>query len=342
MLPNFTARYGVFDADMNPHATLDVAEKVNHFIKDGFLILPKEQPLDELFPNEFQGTKFLQIRLADGRKINILNDAYAFDVCVNLLSNEKLIVIVYYIYIKPESDWKVLIGGQLSDLKSYGLLDEAELYIHISNEHQTAGVLDFVKTAAGPNAVISQSFTNQFEYPGIKLLYDLATKYPHKTFMYFHTKGMSYNLIKRSDDEQVLLSGTFKNWRKNLEAFQDPAINKLGMFPARHDEIGGGWLWFNFFIARGSYLAGCDNPIIAVRHYYEFWISRYKGNIIVDDCYSLHTHKRENFYQVETVKYMDQCIQAAGGKKKKIYKLNIPWVKKKKLAFKKYMKRFVK
>lgn len=336
---SLNACYGIFDTNMHPLAVIDVSNLLETFKNDNLITLPKQSQLDDLFPNDFQGTKFLQIQLANGKKINVLNDNYQQDIQIDLSSEEKRITIVYYIFINPRSDWKLVISGQLSDLRSYGLLDEATLYIHITNPDQVPDVLAFVQQTAGTDAVVTESFINQFEYPGIKLLYDQALQHPHKTYMYFHTKGMSYNIKERKDDEQALLKGTFKNWRKNLEIFQDKAINKIGLFPALHETISGGWIWFNFFIARGSYLAACENPQLGLRHYYEYWLSHYKNTIAVDDCYSLYTHKRDNLSHPQTVAYMDQLVVANGGKKrKKVYRLNIPWLKRRKLAFKKYLK----
>ncbi len=336
----FKAYYGLFDTNMHPLAVIDSSDILEKFKNGPIITLPKQNKPDDLFPNNFHGTKFLQIQLASGSRKNILNDDYQYDIQIDISNEEKNIIMVYYVFINPQSDWQLIISGQLSDLRSYGLLDEAKLYIPITNPDRVPGVLEFVQHTAGTDAVVTQSFVNQFEYPGIKLLYDIAVQQPHKTYMYLHTKGMSYSVKERKDDEQALLKGTFKNWRKNLEAFQDDAINKIGLFPALHEQIGGGWMWFNFFIARGSYLAACENPKVGLRHYYEYWLSHYKDTIAVDDCYSLYTNKRDNLSHSKTVAYMDQLVVANGGKKrKKVYRLNIPWLKRRKIAFKQYLKR---
>ena len=194
MSSSFIAQYGRFSASMKPVSVKDVSKLLLPFITNDIITLPKESSLDVLFPNKIKGTKFLQIRLANGRKINILNDDYRFDIKVNLLSNEKPFCIVYAVFINPNSNWRAIISGQLADIKKYGLLDEAELYIHIIDVNHTKGMLQLVRKKAGVHAVITQSFTNQFEYPGIKLLYDCAAQHPHKTYLYFHTKGMSHDI----------------------------------------------------------------------------------------------------------------------------------------------------
>jgi hypothetical protein len=313
---------------------MDVTKAIETFIENGVLTIPKNCSLDNLFPNNFKGAKFLQIQLSNSRKINILNDNYRFDVSVNLLSIDKEISIVYYIFITPTSNWKAIIAGQLSDIKGFGLLDEADLYIHITDEHHTDGVLDFVRKAAGHKATIHHSFINQFEYPAIKLLHNLAKEQPGKTYMYFHTKGMSYAKKRRNDSERKLMAGTFKYWRRNMEAFQDPSVNKLGMFPAIDNPDWGGWIWYNFFIVKGSYLSQCrDVSLTENRHYYESWLAGYKDTIAVNDCYSLFTNKKENFSQQYTVASIDQLPAVYTnyfGKRKFSLSLRYPFIKLKK------------
>jgi uncharacterized alpha/beta hydrolase family protein len=47
-----------------------------------------------------------------------------------------------------------------------------------------------------------------------------------------------------------------------------PTIDKIGMSAG-----GCGWIWYNFWYARGSYLCQVEKPVLtARRHYYENWL----------------------------------------------------------------------
>ena len=50
------------------------------------------------------------------------------------------------------------------------------------------------------------------------------------------------------------------------------SINKLGILSG-----GNGWLWFNFWIAKSSYLSKIEKPRMTKRaFYYEDWIARFR------------------------------------------------------------------
>ena len=134
---------------------------------------------------------------------------------------------------------------------------------------------------------------NLFEYYGIKKLYDLSQTEPNKIYLYFHSKGMfNYRGIgdERTKEEIILTKTIINPWSSVLNIFKNNLnINIMGMFPST-----GGWIWFNFFWIRGSYIKNkCDDPKITDnRYYYESWIAdinnpkgnelynMYKGNFI--------------------------------------------------------------
>ena len=61
------------------------------------------------------------------------------------------------------------------------------------------------------------------------------------------------------------------NWEANLEKlYRLESINKVGILTG-----GNGWLWFNFWIARSSYLSNLEKPK-KTNHacYYEDWLGR--------------------------------------------------------------------
>jgi uncharacterized alpha/beta hydrolase family protein len=50
-----------------------------------------------------------------------------------------------------------------------------------------------------------------------------------------------------------------------------PRIDKIG-----YSSGGIGWIWYNFWFARGSYIYNIEKPLKTKRrHYYEDWLARY-------------------------------------------------------------------
>ena len=97
--------------------------------------------------------------------------------------------------------------------------------------------------------------------------------------LYFHGKGLSYLSNKLFYIRQPLEKFIFKliigNWEKNLERiYRIPSISKIGILSG-----GNGWLWFNFWIAKSSYLENLEKPKKTKKaFYYEDWLGRYEIN----------------------------------------------------------------
>lgn len=219
------------------------------------------------------------------------------------IDNNRYIKIVYYAYINRNSNWRTIVSGQLLQLKAYGLLAEADLYVHITDTtNRFDDVIDTIKSVH-KLAVITTSNENHFEYHALTLLYNLAWQYPDCIFIYFHTKGMSYNIPNRSAEEVTLLTRTFDHWQDTIELFDDKRINKIGLFPAKEvndvklkQRIYGGWIWFNYWYARGSYLVNCRLPELTTdRYLYEEWLGGGSNKYLRHDGYSLFKNA-ENVY----------------------------------------------
>ena len=106
------------------------------------------------------------------------------------------------------------------------------------------------------------------------LLQELDEACARKTvFLYFHTKTMVNHgrHTTRPEAEAQMFRGTIVPWRDAITVFQRNAtVTRIGMFPAD-----GGWMWVNFWWARGSYLQTVPEPIRTTRrHYYEDWLAR--------------------------------------------------------------------
>ncbi|WP_316798855.1 hypothetical protein [Pedobacter frigidisoli] len=300
----FKALYGVFNIDMNPVTATDITEILKErFLKGDSVVIPAGLSFNDAFTDPaFGQPKFLQIEHR-GRKHDIIEADYDYDIEISLSETVKKIRIIYYVYINRNSNWRGIVSGQLLQIKGYGLLDEAALYIHITD---TDGKADEVIRFIGEfvsDAIISTNNENLFEYPAISLVYNLAKQFPDDIFIYFHSKAMSYNVTTRRIDEVALLTKTFENWRKKLELFKNPQINKAGLFPAigSNDDkeifgVRGGWIWYNFWYARGSYIVNCDEPLITHdRYFFEHWLGLQNGTLTIgNDCANLYTAPKNN------------------------------------------------
>jgi hypothetical protein len=209
----------------------------------------------------------------------------------------KPIKIVYYLYLVPDANWKEIASGQLRQLKNYGILNEADLYIHICDCHGLVAEAESLIKDIVPSALLNFSYENRFEYPGIKLVYDLAKQHPEAIFIYFHAKGVSHQIQLRSAKEVTLFTLTFKNWRKNIQLLNKNGIQKVGLFPAmlkaglnKPGELGG-WIWYNYWYATGKYLSQCPQPMVHKdRYYYEGWLGLHNADntYITNDCASIY------------------------------------------------------
>lgn len=199
--------------------------------------------------------------------------------------------IVYYIFVNNQQKWVGSVKGQIDDIISSGLLRTAQLHLCLSGDTKVMNdakllidkLLCGIKTDPLDYSFVEQ---NQYEYPGIHKLYTLAKDNPTHFFVYLHTKGVSRSMSSadRSIDNIYLTKLTLWNHEKVLSVFNNnPKINKIGFFPST-----GGWIWFNFFWVRGTYLASCLEPIVSPRrHYYEDWLGT-SGKTGISDCYCLY------------------------------------------------------
>lgn len=301
---NLIALYGTFNIEMAPIVTIDVSDKISDYIKGDIIEIPNNISFSKLFGNvEVGKKKYLQITLND-RIINIAEDRYTDNIVIDLTDNTKRIKVIYSLYIDPNSNWRAIISGQLYQLKGYGILSEADLYIHITDCYNCVQEVKELINKITPSAIIYTSFKNQFEYPAIKLVHDLSIQHPDNSFLYFHTKGMSHNLHSRSLEEIILFTKTFESWRNNIQLLNRDGINKVGLFPSEE-----GWIWYNFWYAKGTYLASLNAPEITDhRWYYESWLGRGASNGAkkAGDCINIYKVKNVNrvfFDPVETIFY---------------------------------------
>ena len=221
--------------------------------------------------------------------------------------------VVYYIFINPDRNWKIIVEGQCKDFKfmqPHGHCFYDNIFIHICSEkyHLIDECKNLINEIGIDRIIFSQSSTNQFEYPGLKLLYDLS-KDSNDIFLYIHSKGMVFNnhVDIRSVAEQPSFRVTLYYYQKAMEIFRDnKLINKVGIWPSDK-----GYIWLNFFYIRGGYLQS-PPEISDYRYYYEEYIGKggkgekgekgEKGSFT--DCYSLALDKIGCYDKDEVMSYI--------------------------------------
>jgi hypothetical protein len=264
----FKAIYGTFDIEMRPIQVDDVTDNLRRYMKNGIISIPKDESFLKLRRKfNTRKKKFLKITWKGVERF-ILQDEYTDDVLIDFNSTDPKIVIVYFFYVSNSSNWRAILSGQLLQLKGTGLLPEADLHIHITD---TLGYFDEIRTIINritPDANINRSATNEFEYPAMKLIYDLAHENDDRTFLYFHSKGMTHNLHSRSLEEITIFTETFENWRRNLQLMNKKNADKMGLFTGE-----AGWIWYNFWFAKGSHISSLPMPQQSPNRYiYEEWV----------------------------------------------------------------------
>jgi len=209
------------------------------------------------------------------------------------------IYIVYFIYINPNRNWKLILEGQMNDLNNTEILQNNKLFVCIdsadeNNTNEAKSIVNTILNKYTTNISFSIETENYYEYHGIKKVYDLACLNKDKLFIYFHSKGMVYhNSVARNSYEMILTKYTFYNWNDILNVFKNNKnIEKAGLFPSTD-----GFVWFNFWWARGDYISKLDKPIINTdRYYYESWLKtpNYKE---CNDSYSIIYNNIQCFTQ---------------------------------------------
>lgn len=193
--------------------------------------------------------------------------------------------IVYFVNCKINPNYASWINGQMAYLP----LQDGESKFRISELYIVASALNCsdelnlqsavnalsVRLAASVRIVLEchSDPHETFEYHGIQKAWQLGQLFPDQNdiVFYFHSKGLTHTT-------HYLTPGFTKPLLEGIgrveEAFNlFPTIDKMGF------QSGGiGWIWYNFWYARGSYLKKVERPLLTTRrHYYEDWLSRAYG-----------------------------------------------------------------
>jgi hypothetical protein len=160
-----------------------------------------------------------------------------------IFRKDKGIFIVYYTYINSKR-WRAIVPNQLIDLVDSKLLSIADISLVISFDSNSINkdLLSFseeventIKTILLPyNSSIKSYksiFVNQFEFPGIELLYNYSLQHADKLCLYFHGKGMVFHRkpdSMRIPEEVFLSNTTIKQWPAIVDIFNNNLhINKV-------------------------------------------------------------------------------------------------------------------
>ena len=203
------------------------------------------------------------------------------------------VYIVYNAFINlKRPNWVDFINQQLSNLASNGLLERAnELHVCLSIDamnHDGAVVKSSVDKISSivysivpeSKVFVSVTYSNQFEFPGIHKVWEIGQRTQsgieasQSLVLYFHSKGMfNGNMRKnpRGKRELQLFRTVIDPWNSILERLStDLNINKVGYAATAF-----GYMWFNFWWARISYVKKLVEPELTDdRYYYERWLGR--------------------------------------------------------------------
>jgi len=177
--------------------------------------------------------------------------------------------IVYYINCIVNLNYLDWLKNQIDIVKNF---DSSTIYIVATIEKNNEHTFRETVLQMFPNVNIDCHYENEFEYRGILKVWELGRIHnaSNDIFLYFHSKGITHNPRyehNRFDNYNAVL----RNFDKAKEAFTIfPEIDKIGFLSG-----GIGWIWFNFWYARGSYIFQVEKPIKTKRrHYYEDWLGR--------------------------------------------------------------------
>lgn len=221
------------------------------------------------------------------------------DTEIDLLNNETFnIHVVYFINCLINENYLDWLKNQLLMINNWNINPDIHIIASIekSKEHQFRA--DIVNLFPETKTYIECHYDNEYEYRGIHKVWELGQTFNSKNdiILYFHSKGIGrnknyeqnkndkYNIILRDIDYIIEIFSVFPN------------IHKAG-----YSSGGNGWVWFNFWFARGSYINMIEEPIKTTRrHYYEDWLARKidgkVGDSINEKPYSYYENTLNNCY----------------------------------------------
>lgn len=197
------------------------------------------------------------------------NDIHGLD--RNLYHNydSKTLHIVYFTWMAADRNVRKIIPPQMADVIASGIFDRPNTKIYIVVSTQLDEEYDWFAgqpwvSKYKPQLIRSRS--NQYEFAGVRFLWELACKHTDDLFLYFHSKGARYG-VGRIGMEVILTKEIIVEWKLLLNLLAaHPSSQSVGLG-------GPGFHWMNFFFAHGSlFLTVPKPPPVNDRYWYENWI----------------------------------------------------------------------
>ena len=159
--------------------------------------------------------------------------------------------------------------------------------------------------------IVECYYENEYEYRGILKVWQLGQLYTSSNdiILYFHSKGVTRNKSYKSNKKDG-----YNNILKDIDKIKEifdifPTVDKIGDC---YSSIG--FIWYNFWFVRGSYVFFLEKPIKTIhRHYYEDWLARkvdlsdkitydqsplhYYPNTAIN-CYGFHCNVKKNIFNI--------------------------------------------
>ena len=206
-----------------------------------------------------------------------------FSLDLNKRFQERSLKIIYFINSDISNCYLKLMKDQIDDFIKSKIFDYKKIklyFVVICSNLKKRKEIEYLLYLKGlknyVNYEITYSKDNHKEYEGVNKVWEIAKLNKNDLIIYLHAKGISYMQNKLFYIRQPLEKFIFKcligNWKKNIELINRfNSIEKLGILSG-----GNGWLWFNFWIAKASYISELEKPIKRNRAcYYEDWLGRY-------------------------------------------------------------------
>ncbi len=208
-----------------------------------------------------------------------------FNLNLNAKIKKKSIKIVYFINSDISNCFLKLMSNQLDNFIKSKIFYSSNIKLFFvvicSDEEKRKNIYKLINQKRIKDYIdfnIEFSIDDHKEFKGIKKVWELSKIKGNKDdlIMYLHAKGISYMQNKffyiRQPLEKFIFNLLVGKWQKNIELISRlDSIYKLGTLAG-----GNGWLWFNFWIARSSYICKLEKPIKRKRAcYYEDWLGRY-------------------------------------------------------------------
>lgn len=150
------------------------------------------------------------------------------------------------------------------------------------------------------------------EYHGIHKAWELGQLHSgsEDVIFYFHSKGIThhnnYSTFERLQKKNARETTSVIQSTSLVEEVFDlfPSVAKVGISYSK----GHGWVWYNYWYARGSYIKKTDEPRLKPtdRYYYESWLGiSYQGKRSESSmCYSTsHTLNIGEYFDADAWKY---------------------------------------